>query len=226
MPITITCPGCGKACMVQDEYAGMQVRCPSCPTVITVPRAGAAPAPPPPMAAPPPPAPGYAPPPAPGYAPPPPGYAPAPGYAPMPGYPSGPTFDMQSLDPLTKLFSFIGLGCMGGMVLFTFLPWAGSALGLRFTEGIFNLLFALGSGVYFGLAMFVLKSKLNFNIASLVAGGLMIINGLWQMITVIQLASHGFGSFGIWLNFLAALGAAGMMATVGIRRLMVMTKGG
>src|SRR5262245_20064576 len=37
MPITLTCPSCGKQCTVKEEYAGMQVRCPGCPGVISVP---------------------------------------------------------------------------------------------------------------------------------------------------------------------------------------------
>ena len=39
MPITLTCPSCGQQCAVKEEYAGMQVRCPRCPGVITVPAA-------------------------------------------------------------------------------------------------------------------------------------------------------------------------------------------
>src|SRR5439155_17653431 len=39
MPITLTCPSCGKQCAVKEEYAGQQVKCPSCPAVITVPHA-------------------------------------------------------------------------------------------------------------------------------------------------------------------------------------------
>lgn len=37
MPLTLTCPSCGQQCAVKEEYAGMQVRCPRCPGVITVP---------------------------------------------------------------------------------------------------------------------------------------------------------------------------------------------
>lgn len=37
MPITLACPSCHQHCAVKDEYAGMQVRCPHCPTVMTVP---------------------------------------------------------------------------------------------------------------------------------------------------------------------------------------------
>jgi hypothetical protein len=43
MPITLTCPSCGQPCAVKEEYAGMQVRCPRCPGVITVPATGAVP---------------------------------------------------------------------------------------------------------------------------------------------------------------------------------------
>ena len=44
MPITLTCPSCGQQCAVKEEYAGMQVRCPRCPGVITVPAIAPAPA--------------------------------------------------------------------------------------------------------------------------------------------------------------------------------------
>ena len=44
--LTISCPQCGKAFAVPAEVAGKRVRCKSCQTVVTVPAAGAAPAPP------------------------------------------------------------------------------------------------------------------------------------------------------------------------------------
>jgi predicted Zn finger-like uncharacterized protein len=45
MPIVFRCPGCGSLNRVGDEMAGKAVRCGKCPTVLTVPAAGA-PAPP------------------------------------------------------------------------------------------------------------------------------------------------------------------------------------
>src|SRR5260221_41688 len=42
MAITITCPSCKQLCNVAEEHAGLQVRCPHCSGIITVP--GMAPA--------------------------------------------------------------------------------------------------------------------------------------------------------------------------------------
>ena len=30
MPITATCPSCSQMCQVEDQYAGMMVKCPKC----------------------------------------------------------------------------------------------------------------------------------------------------------------------------------------------------
>jgi DNA-directed RNA polymerase subunit M/transcription elongation factor TFIIS len=38
MSIRVTCPGCGKALLARAEYEGKKVKCPSCGTVMPVPR--------------------------------------------------------------------------------------------------------------------------------------------------------------------------------------------
>ena len=37
MPITMTCSGCGESFRLQDELAGLEVRCPECEAVQVVP---------------------------------------------------------------------------------------------------------------------------------------------------------------------------------------------
>src|SRR4051812_35870664 len=42
MPLAVTCD-CGKRLQAKEEYAGRQVRCPACGTILTVPQADAPP---------------------------------------------------------------------------------------------------------------------------------------------------------------------------------------
>jgi hypothetical protein len=45
MPITVTCPQCGKKLNAPDSAAGKQARCPACKTTMTLPNPAAAPPP-------------------------------------------------------------------------------------------------------------------------------------------------------------------------------------
>ncbi len=113
MAITTRCPGCGQTLSVDDQYGGMQGKCPTCNSLVTFPAAAnvipaAAPASmPSPAAAPPMPASE-------------PYFTGAP--APLPG-PAG----LGGLDPL--LVTYIGLGVATFfyvlLLIATFLPWRG-----------------------------------------------------------------------------------------------------
>src|SRR5438105_1144534 len=124
MPITVRCPNpaCGQTLSVQDEYAGMQGKCPLCGTLVTFPAAAPAlpvipiaPTPPSersPVMAGPPPLDG-APPPAP---------ATAPGPRNLPAFLSG--FDQLALITLPTGLFFLFL-----LALSTVLPWLGFEMG-------------------------------------------------------------------------------------------------
>ena len=138
MPISITCPGCSQVCQVADEHAGMQVQCPICKKVITVPGlptavpvAAAVAEGPPPAGSPP-------------YPPSRPSYVPAPGASPFAMIDA-----MFPGNTLARPLFFAGIGCLGVMMLSTFLPWwsipaveflnvrvGGSLLGIQLPGGI------------------------------------------------------------------------------------------
>jgi hypothetical protein len=215
MPITATCPSCTQMCQVEDQYAGMMVKCPKCGNIIQVarPEAAVIPAAAPLAAAPLPPAP------------PPPPASSAPGVAPGPVGPGFMETLQQSikslgLDPLSVNLLYAGTGCLAGLVLFTFFPWAAigpiSVLGMSLWYGIFNFLLSAGAIAFLIVALVVLKKKETFDISLWVAGGWSALASLWRLFDVANIGS--LASLGLYLTLLASLGAAGTFGFIIFQR--------
>src|SRR5439155_14215890 len=91
-----------------------------------------------------------------------------------------------------KLFLWIGLGCLGGLVLFTFFPWisigvgefSASAIGVRLGIGVLQLLLSLGA-IAFVVVAIVLNNAQLFNISPLTPGSWGVLGALWRLINVI-----------------------------------------
>src|SRR5262249_28323979 len=105
-----------------------------------------------------------------------PGAAAAPGVA-APVQLSGANF-MSNVERLTgtsqtKMLFWIGLGCLGALVIFTFLPWVGSSaelpgigvvsssfIGLRELSGVFQLLLSLAAVGFIVVTVFLNQDNL------------------------------------------------------------------
>lgn len=205
MALTITCSGCSKMCSVDDKYAGMQVRCPHCSNVISVPAAGAPAAPPPPAAAP---------------APPPPG--PRADYDERDrgydrGYERGPApaaagtpMQVLGLTQLETILFFVAAGCLGMVFLSILLPWISvgfaSRLGITIWQGILIFLLVMGT-IGYTAAAFFMKNKFLFTIALWVLFGVLCFSLLLELIFIIQAGS--FAGIGFYIALLFTLGAGG-----------------
>ena len=214
MPVTATCPSCNKKCQVDDQYAGKQVRCPSCGNTLTMPvpdapMAQAIPEPPSAAAA-----------------------------EPTSGAAGANFMDTlkQSLaafrvDALSTNLLYAGAGCLLGMVVFTFLPWfsfpqlgmmpaqfriGGTVLGIQAGIGIVNLLLSLGALAFLLVTVVVIKKRETFDIGLWVAGCWGALAFLWRLINVSQLGS--FSGIGLYLTLLASLGAAGTFGYIIFQR--------
>ena len=209
MPITATCPSCSQLCQVEDRHAGMMVRCPKCGNIIQVARPDAAAAPMP--AASPPATP--TPPPA------------TPGAAPGPAGPGFVETIQQSatsfgLDALALKLLYAGVGCLGGMILFTFFPWASSVLvtilGISLVEGALSFLLSAGVIGFLVVVLVVLKKKEVFDISLWVAGGWSALAVLWRLFDVARFGH--IAGIGLYLSLLASLGAAGTFGFIIFQR--------
>ncbi|GEM_PF-5566105 len=225
MPITLTCPSCGQQCSVKEEYAGMQVRCPRCPGVITVPAAvpAAVIAEPAPIAAvlvtsasPPPPIPE------------------------IQRMPAGPGF----MDNITKFLAangvsgvhfyllLIGLGCLAVFLITILLPWAptmsvsvpkdwpaGGKLDFsgHIWPGIFEgdglLYFFLTLGILFLMVFVVLLGWKNLFEYSLWTAS------NWSIMVALHLLLHiRYAAWGMILSLIVMLAAAGTLGVVAFSR--------
>jgi phage FluMu protein Com len=215
MPITVTCPSCKQMCAVADEHAGMQVRCPQCKNVITVP--GAIPA-----------APVYTSPPPSSFAPPPPVVeSPAstapPGKSALAGL--NEAASAVGLDSLARILVYCGWGCLGFMVLTVFLPWASvdlggysaSSLGISSSGGLMTLFFTLEVGFLLVFFFFMSKNPQMFQTSLWAAAWWSVHASLWRFIDVIQ--EGRFAGWGLYLALVFSLGAAGTFGTLVIRRM-------
>jgi hypothetical protein len=205
MPITATCSSCSQLCQVEDQYAGMMVRCPKCGNIIQV-AAQAPPAPPPPSTPVPPPA------------------TPT-----IPSAPAGPGFVetiQQSaitfgLDALALKLVYAGAGCLAGMILFTFFPWLtyptasvgalgsigyGSILGISFGPGQINFLLSAGALAFLTVTFVVLKKNETFDICLWVVGSWSVLAALWRLSELFRFGS--LAGVGLYLEILASIGAA------------------
>jgi hypothetical protein len=220
MPIAATCPKCSQMCQVEDQYAGMMVRCPRCGDTIQVARPGsAAVSAAPPAAAPPPQSVSAS-------APPPP--------LPSPGAPVGPeppglmeTIQLSAtifgLDALSMKLIYAGLGCFAAVLLSTLMPWfsiffggpVAIVLGIQTGIGWITILLTLGAGGFVVVVFLALKQKNLLDISLWVAAGWGGLAFLWLLVNVAQWG----GSFGIYLALLASLGAAGTFGYVVFLRL-------
>jgi hypothetical protein len=214
MPITAQCPGCSQTLSVNDEFAGMQGKCPSCGTMVTFPAPGVQATAPPP--APPPPQGDFHQPPAASYAPAPAWQPGAPGYAPPPPRDN------------TELFTIIGLSAGAFFFLLLlislFLRWVSlnksipsevrmqelipkGFSGTHFGDGRLILLFSLVLGAGVGLS-FLMRKFLPV---------VMVAAGAFGTFTFLVMLAHFGKTFvedysagvGIWVGLFAALGIMG-----------------
>jgi hypothetical protein len=205
MPITLTCPSCGQQCAVKEEYAGMQVRCPRCPGVISVPAAvpavviaDAEPVAAMPATSAPPPIPE------------------------MPRAQGGPAF----MDNVTRFLAangvsginfilfLVGLGCMALFLITVLFPWVGvSGGGFSFLR--------LGIQISFGIIEFLLVLAVLFLLVFVVLMGwsklfdycLWTASNLSVFIALHLLAMIGGAAWGMIISLVVMFAAA---ATLGI----------
>jgi hypothetical protein len=205
MPITVSCPSCAQQCAVADEHAGLQVRCPKCNNVISVPGLATAT----PISA----APDQV-------APPPPPYPQNPGAG--LGAILNSFFQAVSLDPLGRILFYVGAGSLLLLVLASLLPWVslpfvGSVLGIRIWTGIVQFLLSGAALGFLAFVVFANQAKL-WDIALWIASAWAAVAALWRLVNVIQISS--LLGFGLLLSLLAALGAAGTLGFIVVQRLM------
>jgi hypothetical protein len=198
MPITATCPSCSQPCQVDDQYAGKQVRCPKCGNTMTMPTAQVPTAQivsEPPLASP---MPNSA--------------DPVPPGAPGAGFMETVQRSLAAfgLDPLSITLFHAGVGCLAGMVLFSFFPWFSlgivSVLGISAYIGILNFLLSAGALAFVVVTLVVIKKKDTFDISLWVVGGWAALASLWRLVDVARLGS--LSGIGLYLTLLASLGAA------------------
>jgi hypothetical protein len=204
MPITAQCPGCNQTLSVNDEFAGMQGKCPTCGAMVTFPSAAV-------QAAAPPSAP--APPPADFQQPPPAAYSQPPAWDPgAAGY--APPIPRDN----TELFTLIGIGAgtffMLLLFISTFLRWMSVAegpgvSGTFFGDGrlilLFSLLLTAGVGLNFLNRRFLPLS--------------MVVAGAFATFAFVVLLAHigGNAGAGIYVALVAALGVMGACIWTAVR---------
>ena len=213
MPITLTCPSCNQQCAVKEEYAGMQVRCPRCPGVITVPAATSNVAavvlePEPVMTTP--------------------VTAAAPPMPPVQRAPAGPGFmdnitkflAANGVTGVNKILLFVGLGCMAFFLITVMLPWQSHSAGpLRVTfYGI-----QMGMGIVEFLMVLAMLFLLVFVVllgwTKLFEYSLWTASNLAIFITLHLLASMGAAAgVGMILALIVMLAAAGTLGVVAFSR--------
>src|SRR5262245_8008631 len=210
MPITITCPSCGQQCAVKEEYAGMQVRCPRCPGVISVPAAVPAVviADAEPVVA-----------------------APASGGPPpipdVPRAPAGPAF----LDNVTSFLAangvsgvnfillLVGLGCLAFFLITVLLPWVGASvaglsfmrLGIQLSFGIIEFLLVLG-------VLFLIVFVVLMRWSRLLDYSLWTASNLAIFISLHLLAMIGGAAWGMFISLFVMLAAAATLSVVAFSR--------
>jgi hypothetical protein len=207
MPITATCPGCKQTLSVQDQYAGMQGKCPTCGTVLTFP------VPPPsvfPMApsAPPPPLPDFSPAPSGGSA-----YAGGPPASRAPGT----TFSLAGLDQMASILLPVGLFFLLLEALATFLPWVSNPL--RSYSGI-----ALGAATLFlflclivgGIVATTFFVKENLALSAVIGAAFGTFSLLCLLAEMSLASRQGGTGAGLWIGFLSAIGVTAAFAALAV----------
>lgn len=217
MAITARCPGCGQTLSVDDQYAGMQGKCPTCNTIVNFPAAPNV-------------APAAAPPPMPSAAPAAPPSFPAsePFYAgaqaPLPS-----SAGLAALDPL--MLTYIGLGVATFfyvlLLISAFLPWRDvssaniTVSGLSvfkeiIRQGQLEVYSGTRSGTAFGdvrmlfcltLAMLILVA-VNFLNRRFLPQTMVLSGAFATFVVLMMLAWIGGARAGVILGLIAALGAA------------------
>jgi hypothetical protein len=199
MAITVTCPSCQKMCAVQDEHAGLVVRCPNCNGTISVPKAAGAAVPSPAAAA-------------------------DPVANASANLQAG--FDTfltsVGLSSTQKILVLSGLGCLA---LLTLLLLIGSfTLGLRFNAVVFMFFFFTAGALAFSIVAFVMKNPFLFQISVYVAAGWSAICALWSLVNFLQVVSYGFFSAMLFFVMVFSLGAAVTLGMVAVKLIMKQTK--
>jgi len=218
MPITLTCPSCGQQCAVKEEYAGMQVRCPRCPGVISVPAAvpavaiaDAEPVAVMPASSAPPPLPDM-----------------SRGQA-GPGFMNNVTAFLAAngVSGVNFILFLVGVGCLAFFLITILLPWTpsmpgfavggvtvggGSVLGIALLQGL--LYFFMTLGITFLLVFVILMGWSSlFDYALWTASNYSIFVALHLLIMV------RVGGWGLILALIVMLGAAGTLSVVAFSRL-------
>jgi hypothetical protein len=218
MAITAQCPGCGQTLSVQDQYAGMQGKCPTCGTVVSFPAAAPAPlAEPVHLPA------GVTP------------SASAPAADPFACVPPAPSasWSLATMDP--QLLTYLGLGIATFFYLWLltspFLNWgrrpgdlSGSEIdmlrshlelkpGTRFGDG--RMLFCLA------LAMLVVVA-LNFLDRRFLPQSMLLAGAFATFAFLMMLGRLGGGGAGIYIGLFGALGAAAACLWTAVRHPFVL----
>ena len=218
MAITARCPGCGKTLSIDDQYAGMQLPCPSCktPVVFGVPNVATAAAPPPMPTTPPPLVPPLP--------------AAEPGFAATQPLPSGPS-GLAALDPET--LTYIGLGSATFfyvlLLVSPFLPWRALG-GAHLSFGDINMNINLPvqniKGTFFGdgrmlfcltLAMLIIVA-VNFLNRRYFPQAMVLGGAFATFVVLMMLAWVSSGQAGVIVGLIAALGAAGACIWTAVRQ--------
>src|SRR5262245_38102401 len=205
MPITAQCPGCNQTLSVNDEFAGMQGKCPTCGAMVTFPNPGAQAAAPPP--APLPPQADFAQPP------------PAASSQPPAWDPGAAGYALPTPRDNTELFTIIGISAATFFLLLlfisTFLRWVRGVesfpglSGTFFGDGrlilLFSLLLTVGMGLNF-------LSRRFLPLIMVVAGAFA------TFVLVLMLAHIGSGAgAGVYVALIAALGIMGACIWTAVR---------
>jgi hypothetical protein len=216
MPITATCPSCSQLCQVEDQYAGMMVRCPKCGNIIQV-ADKASPSPPPAPA--------------------------APASAPATPAPSSGAAGLGFLETVRQSAAIFGLdglalklvyggaGCLAAMVMFTLFPWFsyatpsggalgsigyGSILGISLAPGQINFLLSAAALAFLVVTFVVLKKNETFDMCLWVVGGWSALAALWRLSELVRFGS--LAGVGLYVEILASLGAAGTFGFIIFQR--------
>jgi len=191
---------------VEDQYAGMQGRCPTCNAIVpfpAVPNVQAAAPPPMPATAPA----GGAPPP----------LVTEPYFA--GGLPSSAPAGLRNLDPLTMTYLVLGLATFFYLLLLisTLLSWV-SLRGQGINVSLGGTFFGDGRMLFcLALAMIVLIA-LNFVNRRFLPQAMVLAGGLATFVVLMMMGWVGHGGAGVLVGLLAALGAAAACLWTAVRQ--------
>jgi hypothetical protein len=200
MPSTASCPGCKQTLSVDDQYAGMQGKCPTCGTLVVFPAAAAPTIPAAPFTAQPPPAL-------------PPVEQPTVFPSAAPQAPPAP-FTLAGLDPIASIAVPAGLFFLAMVALACLLPWRGFS-GLAWANATLLFLECLLVGAFVGSTTYF-KENLHRGV---LVGATFGTFAFLVLIGEISRASRGGGAgAGLWIGLVAALGTIASFGALAVVR--------